>query len=982
MTLTRRPWPTVQDPESLVIATPRTLRHTTPLVSDGRAAVEIVCPRSARGLEAAYSLQQHIQALSGVQVAVVPAGTYPVSFAGERPLDRITPPVAENGGQPARHKILLGNLSTNPDLAALYCAYLCPVDADFPGPGGHYVRTLCDPWGDGANRIVVGASSDDELLPAAEAFAARLVCDGDTVSVPYLHEARISPDFVSAYPEVTFEPDDVYRAEVQERARQAYATRAHRAMTPYISHAAFMYQLTADERFAQLYLDLFQEMVEAVAHWEEDTWGPWGFDADFQSVPMVQGWHAISDAPVFTDEDRCHIASHLVAYLKNNEVHWENHRPKGNTLTRQNHFTFASLGLLYGAQTFGACYHLPDAARWLARADECFAPQLLAAKATEDCESYGWLTFAHTLRYALVRPVPSFFTDGACRALLDRGLANMDNFGYQVSYGDNASYTGSFSELAYWRPAAWVLGDLRYRALIERKEAVRPSHGPWVIESIGYRFDLPPDAGTEQGIQPAKVTVLPIDPAYYQTHGGGPLPIGEGFDKVAFRDSFNPDDPYLLLDGIANGSHGHRDANAMVRFTSQERIWLEDADYDKVAANFHNTLIVTRDGESGVLPPYARLDTIVSAGRVALAESTVLDVGGSDWTRTILWVRALGFVVVDRVVARQAGEFDLRCLWRTVGDAKLVDDQTWRITMVPASLNIVAAPPPTANWSVEEIEEPYVRVTWPTYPYAEPNVRVLRQGVTAPLAAGEECVLVSFLLDGDRPAMVRRDEQGWVHGRVGERDFRLWLGGQSLAVSGAPAGLTARLLYADQDDLVAVGLTGAGAGQFSGAWERSEGALVAAHRASAWSSADEAGWRDTLAALDQALAAQSAEETAPTATAPQAPSGTPATAQGRELWRIEGLARGPVAVADLDNDGSDEVLVGTSDGTLLAYRAGERLWAQRTPAAVTTLGCGDVDGDGLPEIIVGQAEGVVELRDADGTPRWQQEFPPHMGHPA
>ncbi|MGN6700706.1 MAG: hypothetical protein ACTHMR_21320, partial [Thermomicrobiales bacterium] len=422
--------------------------------------------------------------------------------------------------------------------------------------------------------------------------------------------------------------------------------------------------------------------------------------------------------------------------------------------------------------------------------------------------------------------------------------------------------------------------------------------------------------------------------------------------------------------------------NAIVRFTSQERIWLEDADYDKVAANFHNTLIVTRDGESGVLPPYARLDTIVSASRVALAESTVLDVGGSDWTRTILWVRALGFVVVDRVVARQAGEFDLRCLWRTVGDAKLVDDQTWRITMVPASLNIVAAPPPTANWSVEEIEEPYVRVTWPTYPYAGPNVRVLRQGVTAPLAAGEECVLVSFLLDGDRPAMVRRDEQGWVHGRVGERDFRLWLGGQSLAVSGAPAGLTARLLYADQDDLVAVGLTGAGAGQFSGAWERSEGALVAAHRASAWSSADDAGWRDTLAALDQALAAQSAEETAPTATAPQAPSGTPATAQGRELWRIEGLARGPVAVADLDNDGSDEVLVGTSDGTLLAYRAGERLWAQRTPAAVTALGCGDVDGDGLPEIIVGQAEGVVELRDADGTPRWQQEFPPHMGHPA
>ena len=63
-------------------------------------------------------------------------------------------------------------------------------------------------------------------------------------------------------------------------------------------------------------------------------------------------------------------------------------------------------------------------------------------------------------------------------------------------------------------------------------------------------------------------------------HGGQNLkwnvPWEQTFDKISFRTRFEPDSQYLLLDGISCGAHGHSDANCLIRFTDNDRVWLVD----------------------------------------------------------------------------------------------------------------------------------------------------------------------------------------------------------------------------------------------------------------------------------------------------------------------------------------------------------------------------------------------------------------------
>ncbi|MEW6471872.1 MAG: VCBS repeat-containing protein [Actinomycetota bacterium] len=67
------------------------------------------------------------------------------------------------------------------------------------------------------------------------------------------------------------------------------------------------------------------------------------------------------------------------------------------------------------------------------------------------------------------------------------------------------------------------------------------------------------------------------------------------------------------------------------------------------------------------------------------------------------------------------------------------------------------------------------------------------------------------------------------------------------------------------------------------------------------------------------------------------------------------FAWGSPTIGDVNNDGSNDVVVGGQDGGLYAYDAnGSRLWRGQAYAAVaSTPAIGDVDGDGRNEVVVG-----------------------------
>ena len=88
------------------------------------------------------------------------------------------------------------------------------------------------------------------------------------------------------------------------------------------------------------------------------------------------------------------------------------------------------------------------------------------------------------------------------------------------------------------------------------------------------------------------------------------------------------------------------------------------------------------------------------------------------------------------------------------------------------------------------------------------------------------------------------------------------------------------------------------------------------------------------------------------------------------LWRWEAPGSVPaVAAADLDGDGTAEVLVGSgpAPGTVSALTAGgELLWQREVSGGVWALAAGDLDGDEIPELLAGADDGVITLIDPDG----------------
>jgi hypothetical protein len=98
-----------------------------------------------------------------------------------------------------------------------------------------------------------------------------------------------------------------------------------------------------------------------------------------------------------------------------------------------------------------------------------------------------------------------------------------------------------------------------------------------------------------------------------------------------------------------------------------------------------------------------------------------------------------------------------------------------------------------------------------------------------------------------------------------------------------------------------------------------------------------------------------------------------------QLLDVGGPVTTALAGADLDGDGRDEVLVGYAAQTLRVVAVsgeGQTLWRHNPSdwpgsARVSSLFVADIDGDGSPEIVGGCSSSVAFALEADGTPVWR-----------
>lgn len=963
---------------------PARLVRETPLVKDGRPVSYVLHPDTEAGRQAAAAIASAVRALTGCRLTVRP-GT---------PAD----------AQADRTAILIGNVNSNPALTLLYARFFTPVDSICPGKGGSLVHTVFDPFGKKFNAVVVGASDDAGLARAADRLVAliRQQKKGRNLALPRIFASEYGADFRARFPFAGVAPAaDRLQAGLRD-GQKALDEGKHTSIAGELRQAALRYQLNGDAVEAKLYVALWDMYAKSAVDDPSKFGGPWGFDSDFASMEVVTGWRIVENDPSLTDSERLNVTRSLGRWVSEPVV-TSCADPSLNRVLH-NHETFPALGTFFAGLYFTEVCPATEGPEWLKIADDQFRRQATYFKPQEDCNGYQWLTNGHLFRYAMARPDPTVFENGNAKRIVDYCIGTMDNLGYQVPYGDTGSWKCWDSEMACLNVYAFVTGDPAAAWTAARKQAVKN-----YAALYGYCRDT-------AGETPANfngVRLWPLEPQYVKTFPPEkPMPMESLFDKISFREGFDPAGPYLLLDGLSNGGHKHLDGNSLPRLTQFDRIWLVDNDYFKTAVKYHNSLMVFRDGQATPIPAYTRFLGCGENDRFGYSQTQIEDYSGVDWVRTVVWLKRLGaFVVLDRLTARESSDYQFRLLWHGIGAATLSEKGLF-LTQKGPSFWIQPAP----GTLLELKNDAELGANWSDYPHADPVVRSLNATVYRKLAQGDSH-LFATVLHGDAGgnaepwALENLENLSAVRLNAGSEKMVMALGPIEQQTSYGRFSSDAGLLILDKNSLSLFSATKA---DLDGSPLHSSPKPETAEIAVPDSISVIDGFRAVQPAVTRgiqtkipaqklvwekniAVAGKTPDSRSPITRLAAAfldgpgnlrsilvgtAAGTLAAlnSDGTGRWEMSFPDKiNDIATADLDGDGKDDVVIGRQDCKVTALdSAGKEKWSRtleyyRRPPYVNVVRTGDLDGDGRPEVIAGGENWRFFAFGADGRPLWNYE---------
>ncbi|NPV47048.1 MAG: PQQ-like beta-propeller repeat protein [Armatimonadetes bacterium] len=703
------------------------LTPDTVLVAEGRPAGVILTPATPEWAAAGHDLAGAIEQATGARLEV---------RAGD---------AVSNEDLASTHAVLLGNVANNRAFLYPYTHDQTYADGVFPGAGGYELRTAQDPFGTGHNLITIGASDLTGLRAGVEALSAN-VKPGATLTLPRLCEVKLGGEAERLWGSLfTQDLGEAWVKGQQDAAEKTLAEGGHTGLFSQMATVGENYALTGRAPYAEMFVWLAKR---AYAHYQTNPGtfgGPWGMDADFPSHRVVPAWDVVEECPSLTAADRLEVSRILFQYITEAALPEASGAAGAAQAGRlvSNHGTFAALGAFCAGEFFAKHYDAAEGKQWMTLGDQTFSALATGSKVHEDCNGYQWLTQYHIIRYALTKPDLTYFENGNARRAADFAILTMNNLGYQVPYGDTGAWICWFSELPVLRACEWFYRDGRYQWAINKKLA------------LGQRLalgQLDPQGPTTAPDDLIGARAWALDAKYFGEAGEGAPPVEATVDKVAFRDSFDPQGQYLLLDGLSNGGHRHMDGNSVLQWTERERVWLADADYIKSLPKYHNGVLILKDGQSASIPDYCELERFADLPGLAASITTLRNYAGVDWRRHVFWLKGQAFVIADQMVAREAGDYSFRAVWQTVGEVEVNDNgldinqkgQHARFAMTPDARCLLNDDPQTgANWS--------------TYPHAEdPVVRVFQGVFNQRLQPGQRFTLFTVLhASGEQPSPVR-----------------------------------------------------------------------------------------------------------------------------------------------------------------------------------------------------------------------------------
>ena len=654
------------------------------------------------------------------------------------------------------HLILIGNLNDNQATARLYYDYKAFLDAAFPGQGGLMVKTLVNPLGYGKNVILVGGSNKAGTRAAVKRFVSMASSHG--TELPALHAVMSK-----LLPQTTITEEQA--EEIAKRNRQNFEAGGG-SLSNIIGYGSNFY-FTTDPIWARLFKRSLLDYISIAKQR-----GDWLFDpllgTHFRLASLINIWDLIEDSKEFTPNERKTITSafwEMAQYVSRLSYVTPLANPPGEV--RQNHSTFLGLSLDAAIRYFGRRGY-KEVFEWNTITDRIFGGQLRSYRSDDDAGNYMWYAPLHTFDYFQRQGSELAQRKGFLDRLADLAVIVTDNRRDPVTFGDVQAYTPweknlemtTIAEFSNWPVAATVLA----RAVWAHHDPVHQWAYQWLTERKRidltrllsafqpmrlYATDLPAVEPTRLvGISQVLLDAAPIQWVASRVIKPSWLPR-EGvdyLDKLSLRSSFDPRDEYLLLDGIGAFAHGHKDANAILRLTWQDRIWLADLDYTRRQPRHNNSIDVARDGRTGVLPPLAELAVEAELGEVGLVRSDLVDYNGMDWSRNLIWSKGEYFVVIDELRARQSGEYDMRCYWRTLGEVKL-EGRELEVSQPGAYFRVINADASIPSLSrVDPVLEARTQLgNWSAYAYADGVVQVLTQRQQARLSPGQSRYFMNLL---------------------------------------------------------------------------------------------------------------------------------------------------------------------------------------------------------------------------------------------
>ncbi len=611
-----------------VISQLRDLHMKTLLVEKGAAKAIIVAPKNGRYVEIAREVHDKILDSTGADLKV---------YDDENAMPE---KVLQN-----YNVIAIGNCSTNKFIETLYRQWYVILDIKYPGPGGHVVRSLHNPYGTGHNVIFLGGSDDQGVSEAGKVFIGMLG-PGKSLSVGWTMKIKLGKGM--EHPPVINTASNSWKVfSWQDSWRKtnldAYLPGTLFGWNP-ISVAGILYYMTGQTE----YLDTFKRLamprpdnIPAINRADSafsDPADPIAKSDHYRSHLLDCVWNLIENSPFFNDQERLFITNKLLQHQLVLDPNNSFSAPNGDR-----HALWHMMNIYTGSRYFARYY--PDAI-WQKRIENVRNGfrSFIGDPTWAERDTLGWVSTS-------IEPVMDFFCMDGADEFITSGTAKTMMRGLEVlmNGSDAGDDFGGYLSISLMHKAAHMLHDGRYiwmvRQLAYDLDVFRIGQSYWPGDDLEVKAPLDL-VGT--------ITVAPLARTDWKDAQTS-VPPDEAFQILSFRAGLDKTDDYFLFDGFNGLGRNPNHLNNITKLRMFGGTW--------TLVGYMNDISILYNGM--VDPHVARtagLKDSFATANMAYIEAEVPDMPESVWKRYFLYTKNKA-IIFDKIVPRQAGQFDITRYW-------------------------------------------------------------------------------------------------------------------------------------------------------------------------------------------------------------------------------------------------------------------------------------------------------------------------------